>query len=402
MKVLKLKSMCVALLMLYGGAVFAAEETLRPEIGKPMIAAQELIKAGKFKEAMNRIRDAENVPNRTAYESFIIERMRGTAAAGAGDAEMAARAFEAVINSGRLSSADNLRMIEALAGTYYRAKDYAHATVWIQSYFKNGGTNPQLRLLLAQSLFLGGDAAGASREVAAMISADEKAGNVPAENVLMLQGSCQQKAGDTAGYLTTLERLIKYYPKPEYWSDVLGRLQSKPGFSDRLLLDVYRLQYANGNVKEPKDYIEYVQLAIQEGYPGEAKKVVGEGFDKKVLGSGVDAQRHQRLRDLVNRTVAEDRAALDKNKGDGDGNQLVSGGYAYLTLGEADKGLAMMDKGIAKGGLKRPEDAMLHYGMALLQAGNKAKATQAFKMVLRSAGGVGDIARLWMLQAHLE
>ena len=56
-----------------------------------------------------------------------------------------------------------------------------------------------------------------------------------------------------------------------------------------------------------------------------------------------------------------------------------------------------MEQGIAKGGLKRPEDGKLHLGIAYLQAGNRAKASQ----VLRSVGGTdgtAELARLWLTQ----
>ncbi|MGZ8982677.1 MAG: tetratricopeptide repeat protein [Methylotenera sp.] len=394
--------------MLLSSALFLAgfahaEDTLRPEIGKPMLAAQELIKAQKYKEAMTKIHDAEAFSGRTAYENFIIERMRATAAAGAGDTETATKAFESVINSGKLTAADQLKMIEALAGTYYRAKNYAQSSNWIQKYIKSGGSNPQMRVLLIQSMYLGGDYAAASKEVLATNTEAERAGGIPAENMLQLQASCQLKTKDYVGYVATLERLIKHYPKMEYWADIISRVQSKPGFPDRLLLDVYRLRYSSGNLVEGSAYVEFAQLALQEGFPSEAKKIVSEGFDKKLLGTGKDAQRHGRLRDLANRLASEDRNALEQKgkAGERDANLLVNDGYAYVTYGELEKGIGFIEKGFAKGGVKRPEDATLHLGMAYIQAGNKAKAAQALKSIARS-GSVGDLARLWMLLASVE
>lgn len=396
---------CASLLIISAilfGTVAHAEETLRPEVSKPMLAAQELIKSQKYREALAKIRDAEAVPARTAYESFIIERMRATAAAGAGDTELAAKSFETLINSGKLPKADQLQMMEALASTYYSAKNYTLANGWIQKYFKSGGTNPQMRTLFAQSLYLSGDYAAASKEITAINADAERAGGVPAENMLQLQASCQNKAKDYAGYIATQERLIKHYPKMEYWAEMVSRVQSKPGFSDRLLLDIYRLRYAIGSLVEANAYQEYAQLALQDGFPAEAKKIVNEGFDKKLLGAGANASRHNRLRDLANRQAGEDLTALNKKARASDANTQVNDGYDFVTHGEVEKGINIMEKAIAKGGLKRPEDANLHLGMAYLQAGNKAKAAQALKTLLNSANGVGDVAKLWMLQGGLE
>ena len=71
------------------------------------------------------MREAEAVGARNANETYLIERMRIAAASGAGDVDTAARSFEALSASGRLSRADKLRMIESIAGTYYRAQQYA-------------------------------------------------------------------------------------------------------------------------------------------------------------------------------------------------------------------------------------------------------------------------------------
>ena len=54
-------------------------------------------------------------------------------------------------------------------------------------------------------------------------------------------------------------------------------------------------------------------------------------------------------------------------------------GMSLVYSGEAAKGVQLMQQGIAKGGLKRPEDAKLHLGIAQLVAGDKAKAQATFK-----------------------
>src|SRR5689334_8307995 len=100
------------------GNAAAAEETVRPELGKSLQAAQDLIKHQEFKEALAKIHVADGVGNKTPYENFIIERMRGAAAGGAGDPETAAKSFEAAIASGRLSPDEQLKMMEAVVANH--------------------------------------------------------------------------------------------------------------------------------------------------------------------------------------------------------------------------------------------------------------------------------------------
>lgn len=385
-----------------GSGRAADNETVRPEMGKPLLAAQELIKAQKFKEALVKVREVDAIGNKTAYESFIVERMRGAAAAGAGDNETAIKAFEVVINSGRLAPAERIKMTEAVAGTHYRAKDYAKAIVWGQRYFKDGGSNPQIRTLVIQSQYLSGDYAGAAKGAAAEVANDEKAGKTPAEDQLQLLANCNLKLKDYAGYAATLERLVTHYPKKQYWADLITRIAKKPGFSDRLSLDVYRLQRATGNLHEAGDYLEMAQLALQAALPAEAKKIVDEAFGKNVLGTGGDADRHKRLRDLANKQAADDQKAMPQSEGPAsaakDGNAAANVGFAYVTAGQTAKGIQLMELGIEKGSLRRPEDVKLHLGLAYLQAGNKAKAAQVLKSV-QGKDGAADLSRLWLIHA---
>jgi len=406
-----------------------AQDAVRPEVGKPLQAAQELIKAGKYKEALAKVRDADAISGKTANENYLVERMRIAAASGAGDVETAAKSFEAI--SARVSGADKLRMIESLAGAYYRAGNYSRAMQWGQRYFKEGGTSGAIRTLLIQSQYLAGDFAGAARELTTEIQQAEKAGNAPAEERLKLLVNATLKLNDTNGYVWALERLVTYYPKKEYWVDLLSRLRRKPNFSDRLALDTYRLSLATGSMSpsarppeaglipsgdRPRyaadqgptssaanDYMEMAQLALQAGFPAEAKQVVDKGFAAGVLGVDKEAERHKRLRDLVTKRIDEDKQAQAENLAHAqqakDGTALVNLGMNLVFNGDKARGLQLMQQGIARGNLKRSEDAKLHLAIAQWMAGDNGRA----QTTLRSVGGsdgTADLARLWGLFAR--
>jgi len=378
-----------------------AQDAVRPEVGKPLQAAQELIKAQRFKEALAKIRDAEAVGGKTANENFLIERMRMAAASGAGDVETAARSFEAV--SSRISAADRLRMMESLAGSYYRARDYAKAMQWGQRYFKEGGTSGAIRTLLIQSQYLAGDFAGAARELTTEVQQAEKAGTAPGEDRLKLLVNATLKMNDTNGYVWALERLVTYYPKREYWVDLLSRLQRKPNFSDRLALDTYRLSLATGSMTAANDYMEMAQLALQAGFSAEAKQVMDKGFAANVLGTGAEAERHKRLRDLVAKRLDEDKKSqaetLAQAEEAKDGTALVNVGMNLVFNGDKAKGLQLMQQGLAKGSFKRADDVKLHLAIAQLIAGESAKAQSTLRTVAGN-DGTADLARLWSLYAR--
>lgn len=387
---------CVVALVAHAPA--AQAQAMRPEVGRPLQAAQEALKAKRYADAAAKVREADNASGKTANEQVTIERMRAAVAAASGD--IAGQV--AVVNSGKLPANEQLRMVQSIAGQYYTQRDYGNAATWTQRYLKEGGTDPQMRAILSQSYYLAGDCASLAR-LSGGGSADDATGRAPPEEQLQTLGSCYQKAKDNNGYVATLEKLATFYPKKEYWADLLSRVQTTRGFSDRLQLDVYRLKLASGLMAGTSDYMEMAQMALGDEYPAEAKKVVDQGFASKVLGTGADVERQKRLADLAAKRFAEGQAGLAKEEATAlaarDGNDLVTLGYNYVGYGQAAKGLSLMEQGIKKGGLRRPEDAKLHLGIAYLQAGQKAKALQVFKTVA-GTDGTADLARLWTLQAR--
>jgi outer membrane protein assembly factor BamD (BamD/ComL family) len=386
----------------FAGAA-SAQETVRPEIGKPLQQAQELIKSGRSREALAKVHEAEVVGARNENEKYLVERMRLAAASLAGDADTAARSFEALNGSSRISGPDKLRMIESIAGSYYRQQQYAKSMQWSQRYLREGGTSPAMRTMLIQSQYLSGDFAGATKELMVEIQATERAGATPGEDRLKLLLNAASKQGDNNAYVYAMERLVTYYPKKEYWVDLLSRMQRKPNFSDRLSLDAYRLSLATGSMTAAADYMEMAQLALQAELPSEGKQVVDKGFASGVLGTGPQAERHKRLRDLVEKRLAEYKATRDQEEHEAaaakTGDALVAIGLNMVYSGQAAKGVQVMQQGIAKGSLKRPEDAKLHLGIAQLAAGDKPKAQATFKSV-QGTDGTADLARLWALYAR--
>ncbi|RQP25556.1 tetratricopeptide repeat protein [Piscinibacter terrae] len=378
-------------------------DTVRVEIGKPLQAAQEAMKAQRFTDALAKIAETDAVPNKTAYEVLTIARMRGAAALSAGQAELALKSFETVVSSGLLPAAEQARTLQAMASVAYRAKDYARAASLARRYFDLGGSDAGTRTVLVQSLYLSGGHADAAKELQAVLHEQEKAGRVPDEDQLKLLASCHAKLNDANGYQAVLEQLVAHHPKKEYWTDLLRRLPQRPGFAPRLSLDVYRLQLATVGLASASDHVEMAQLALQDASPAEARRIVDRGFAAGVLGTGPDADRHKRLRELAAKASAEEQRSLANADAEAsaaaaaaNGTGLFNLGWSLAQQGQADKGLALMELGLKKGGLKRPEEARLHAGVAAWQARQYAKATALLKTV-DGRDGAADIARLWLL-----
>jgi hypothetical protein len=400
----RLHAVLCAALLAGAGAGFDANaqgkaEGVRPEVGKPLQAAQALVKQHKGREAMAEIAKAEAVPNRTAYENQVIAQMKAAASSAAGDNDATIRNNTALLDSGKVSGREATALVQGIAVAHYNMKQYGEAARWAQRYFKEGGNDPSMRTMLLQSYYLGNDCASVNKILGSAVEENRRA----TEDELGMLANCYQRQGDTGGYVNTIEKLVVSYPKKQYWTDLLARVQKKPGFSDRLGVNVYRLRLATGNLASANDYLEMAQLALQAGVPAEAKMIVDKGYEVKALGQGPEASRHQRLRDLVAKELAASQKNRAKDEADAlaakDGNDLVKVGLNYVYEGNPDKGLALVEQGIKKGGLKRPEDAKLRLGEAQIYTGHKAKGVQTLRDV-KGSDGAADIARLWILNAR--
>ena len=380
----------------------AKADTVRPELFKLLDPnkVKDLMAAKNYTEVQASITAAEAFPNRTPYETYVIDRMKLALGSSTGNDQMAMAALESVIGSGRLSPADQSEFVLALGNYYYNNKNYPKAVEWMQRYAKETGSSAKVRGPISRAYYLSNDFAKAQAELLPIIAEAEKAGKAPTLEDLRLAASTAAKQKDMVTYSQMMEKLVTHYPSDEFWTDLLNRMMSKPTFNNRLQLDVYRLERVALKQMAPEEYNEMAELALLGGFPTEAKKAVDAGFAANVLGTGANAAKHKQLRDRANKGAADDakniasgEASAMKSK---DGTGLVNLGYAYVTMEQYDKGIDLMEKGIAKGGLKKADEAKLKLGAAYAQAGRKADAIKVFEG-LQGNDGVSDLSRYWIM-----
>jgi tetratricopeptide (TPR) repeat protein len=370
---------------------------VRAEVGKPLQQAGDYLRAGKAKEALAKVREADAVGGKTAAEQLTIDRMKAAAAQRAGDMATAIQALESIHS--KASGAEAGQIAEQLASAYAQQRNNAKAIEWLNKAVAAGNNSGTVKQLQSYLQSASGDFAAIARDAGAAVAAAEQGGRRPDEGDLLRLADAQQRTGNMNAYVVTLEKLLLNYPKKDYWVAYLGRLPRKPGFADRFGLDLMRLRLATGTLVKTDDFMEMAQLALQAGLPAEARRIADQGFKAGALGTGAEAARHQRLRDLAIKQESEAKTSLPNQVteagGIKEGDALVKVGYAFVSLGEVDKGIEMIQQGIAKGSLKRPEDAKLRLGMAQLQS---AKGRAAAVQTLRSGkgtDGAAEIARLW-------
>jgi hypothetical protein len=343
----------------------AQAATVRPAVGRPLQAAISLANQGQAGAALAKVREAESVSGLTGSEQAAIAQTRAYIGAktGAGGSAVGCKAkFANDYNGGRYrevvgEDADCLR--------------------------KSGGYGYSDEIIVAQAYYLMGDYNTAIRMLRGMGDSDQ---------VLSLLMSAAGKAGDTQTEGAVAERLI-LKGQSKYWTYLLAAADNTRGLTDHENLDIYRVRYATGSMRNSEDYELMTQLAIQLGFSQEAQGVAQKGFDVKLL----QGERDTRLLNLAKTQAAKDSANLanlqkqaEKAK---NGDLFVKLGENLWGYGKTQDAVTAIQAGIKKGATQ-PNDAQMALGIALLSAGQKDAALRAFTSV-KGTPAAQTVAHLW-------
>lgn len=377
----------------------AQEAAARPEVGHALEAAEAAIRQKQFDTARAELAKAEAVRNRTPYEALAIEELSGALAQASGDTDGALKAYQHLLAVQQMAPARKARMEHTVAALAFVKQDYVLSADFAARAIHDGDTDPALPLLISDAAYQGGDYGRAYSLTLGQVQALRRAGKKPSKAQLQTLASAAQKQGDDAAYGSALEALATDYPDPSSTAALFARVQAKPGVAARHAGDVMRLKRKFGLIATSQDYVEAVQLALSNGYPGEAASLIAEADSRGIFGKDPQDTRQQRLKAYAAKQLAEDQKGLERARTEAadahDGQLLVRTGYDMATQGDAS-GVALIQQGIKKGGMARPEQAKLMLGEAYAQMGRKAEALEAFATV-GGLDGSADLARLWVI-----
>ncbi|MGH8257826.1 MAG: hypothetical protein ACRET0_16615 [Steroidobacteraceae bacterium] len=387
-----------------GGAVSAAEAKPPPISGfllHPLKDAQEAIKAMDYTKAVAKLKQAQAAHGKkTPYDNYVIDVLFMQSYNATKD-----RADEAPIlldaASSPYASAEQAQSWRRVAvGIYFQQKNYPKTVeVGEQAIAHGAGQDVYATVALAQQNL--GKYKDAAETIGKIINKQTK----PAENLLVFQWNAYMKIKDTPDAEKVIDKLVTYYPKPDYWLNAMNSLLHLDITDAHVQLEVYRLMDDVGVLKQPHDFAQMAELSFDQGYPGETVAVLQEAFQKKVFTNPRDVLRYQHLLMSAMQKAAQDQAQLtaeaQKAQSAANGDQLVAVGQAYLSYNQPDKAVALIQMGIAKGGLKYPEEADLLLGVAQLRSHNTAAAHRTFDKVAASGKqGYAQLGKLWVLRSQ--
>lgn len=398
---LKVAAASIIAASLLAGSAFAAEQpTVSNKLAKPLKAAQDAIAAKNYDEALSKLKEAQAVPERTAYDNYVINTFLLKLYAGKQDMAAEVPIVEQLAQSQYTTPDQKKVYLKSVAQYYYQQKDYSKAIESAQEAIKAGASDSDTQGLIARAQYLSGKYKEAAASMTEIVGKMEK----PDEESLKLLWQFDDKAGDKAGAAKTVDRLVAYYPKPEYWLNALAPLVNSDTKDAHVQMNVYRLMLDVGVLKRSSDFAEMAELALDQGYPGETQSVLQKAFSENVFTEQRDKDRYQHLLDGAKTRATNDQASLPSQEKDAEaaanGDKLIQVGAAYLSYGQNDKAIANLTKGIAKGNLKYPDEANLLLGIAQMRSHNASEAQKLFEKVAASSNaGYSRLGKLWALHA---
>ena len=375
----------------------SAQTPIRPEVAKSLQAAQDALKAGQLDSALLLSQQTLAMPGITVLEKPLIQRTLAVAALQAKNFPLAISTLENLIQDmpDSTPAAQKRPLIESLLNASQQAQDLPKLVDWARIYLKLEGSNPTVRPVLIQTLSVLKRHEEVVQEMKEKMRLDEAAKEKTPESELRMLAVSQRQLKDDSGYNSTLKRLIQNYPSKAYWAEMIPRVARQANFNARFDLDLYRLLEQTGNMEDAYEYVDMANLALKAGLPAEASRVLEQAYATGRMGKGSDAVNHQKLRQQIQLRLNEDDKALPAlEKSAKDANALASLADVYAAKQKWDQSLALYNKALAMGGLRREAETRLHAGIALFKLGQKAEANTLWDSIQGDATAI-ELAQLW-------
>jgi tetratricopeptide (TPR) repeat protein len=369
------------------------------KVDKPMSEAEKAFNTKNWDEVFAKVTEAEAVPvEKSPWDQYWIHEFRGRAYLAQEKYAEAAKELEPGLTSPCMDAADKPARARMLLQIAYRLKEYPKV-IEVGNKYLESNKDPDIASYVGNAYYAIDDFPNARRVMTDVVAQQEATSKPPEElTYRILQGACI-KLKDNACITDQLEKLVIHYPKQNYWQDLMSLLMAQTKNNNQLL-NMWRLADANEAVQDPAEYLEYAQIAVSQGLPGEAQAVIEKGQQKGVFTRPSQKEQATQLLAEAKQAVTLDKSTLDKQdaaaRAKPTGDNDVKLGAAYLSYGDPAKAIEAINRGITKGGVKNPDDAGLLLGIAQLRAGNKPEAAKAFQTVTKDPT-MTRIAKLWLL-----
>jgi tetratricopeptide (TPR) repeat protein len=255
-------------------------------------------------------------------------------------------------------------------------------------------------VMLAQGYYQVKDFKKALVNVEKAISMYKEKDKVPKEQWYNLARFLYFDSNDTNSAVRVLEELLKYYPKKQYWvqlSHMYGE-QKK----EKQQLAAMDTAYVQGMLDKGTEQITMAYLYLNADVPYRAAVVMDKGIkDKSIEPKSKNYElmgnAWRQAREIKKAIPAMELAAAKSDSGE----LYARLGNVYLDGDQFRKAITAINKGLSRGGVKRPDTARLVLGMAYFNDKQYSNARKAFTAARKDKRSQKYAAQ-WLKYIHSE
>ncbi len=335
----------------------------------------------------------------TDDDKFQVSLMSYQIAQKTGDQAAAATAVDAMLASGKAPPELQGQLLTAQAQAAFNAGKFADADRAFTQLAQQKPNDPEILISLAAVKSREGRNNEALPLVDQAIQA-KKAANQPVDEDWYRRALSISYDGKMPVQTVKYgQQLVDAYPRADLWRVALQTYRETNRLDQQIDLDTLRLMRVTNALAGERDYYEYANMALNKGFPGEAKAVIDHGAASNMVDnkSVATSKALAEIKAVAGPKIAADKAELPtldkKARAAADGKQALLTGDVYLGYGQFAQAADLYKVALQKGGVDA-NLVNLHMGEALAQAGQKPAATQALGAV---TGPNQTIAQYWTI-----
>lgn len=317
------------------------------------------------------------------------------------DYDKALQAYENVVKQVDIPLAMEINTRYTVAQLHFVQENWREGIAALLKWFDMSENAPaSAYILLAQGYYQLEDFPKSLENVEIAINMQTESGKTPKEQWWNLARFLYTDRGDVDSALDVLENLLTHYPKKDYWIQ-LGYMYSEKS-NEKRQLGSMETAYLQDMLDKDGEIRNLASLYLSQGAPYKAGRVMEKGFENEhvednsknyelMAGSWRQAQE-------IQKAIPAMEIAASKS----DSGELYSQlGSVYLDGDQFDKAIAAIQKGLERGGIKRPDTARLVLGMAHFNREEYDSAREAFRAAGRDERSE-QYAKQWMTYMESE
>lgn len=355
---------------------------LRNKVYEKLAEAQTAAEAKDFKTAAAVLDDMLAEDGKRALNSYELANVYNLYAFlrySAEDYDGALKNYEKVVAQPDIPLAMETNTRFTIAQLYFVQEQWKRGIAALLQWFDmTDKPNANAYVLLSQGYYQTKDYDRALDNVETAIRMYESEGKLPKEQWYNLARFLYFDKGDVDNALETLKLLIKYYPKKQYWVQASHLYGEKKEEAKQLAM--METAYEQDMLDKGTDLVTMAYLYLNAEVPYWAARVMEEGFEADLI---EDKSKNYELAGSAWRQARETAKSIpmmEKAAAKSEEGELYTRlGNVYLDGDQFDKAVTAIEKGLAKGGVKRADQAQLTLGMAYFNLGNYGEARKAFR-----------------------